>query len=100
MRQRINPKLPVRDFAITNSKDQYRDWDAEVFRGFSTLPVSIRCQAGRSRGDGAGRGRGGCGRVHRLSNQTADPVEIIELQFGAYLGEDDIVRLGDDYGRT
>ena len=41
-----------------------------------------------------------CGQVHRLSNQTADPVEIIELQFGAYLGEDDIVRLGDDYGRT
>jgi mannose-6-phosphate isomerase len=41
-----------------------------------------------------------CGQVHRLANQTAVPVEIIELQFGAYLGEDDIVRLGDDYGRT
>ena len=41
-----------------------------------------------------------CGQVHRLANQTDGPVEIIELQFGAYLGEDDIVRLGDDYGRT
>jgi mannose-6-phosphate isomerase-like protein (cupin superfamily) len=41
-----------------------------------------------------------CGQVHRLANQTEGPVEIIELQFGAYLGEDDIVRLGDDYGRT
>lgn len=41
-----------------------------------------------------------CGQVHRLANQTAGPVEIIELQFGAYLGEDDIVRLGDDYGRS
>ena len=41
-----------------------------------------------------------CGQVHRLSNQTHDPVEIIELQFGEYLGEDDIVRLSDDYGRN
>jgi mannose-6-phosphate isomerase len=40
-----------------------------------------------------------CGQVHRLSNQTQDPVEIIELQLGDYLGEDDIERLGDDYGR-
>lgn len=40
------------------------------------------------------------GQVHRLSNATSEPVEIIEVQFGAYLGEDDIVRLGDDYGRV
>ena len=39
------------------------------------------------------------GQVHRLANQTADPVEIVEVQFGDYLGEDDIVRLQDDYGR-
>jgi hypothetical protein len=31
---------------------------------------------------------------------THEPVEIVEVQFGYYLGEDDIVRLGDDYGRT
>jgi len=37
--------------------------------------------------------------VHRLANLTTDPVEIIEVQFGSYLGEDDIVRLQDDYGR-
>jgi mannose-6-phosphate isomerase-like protein (cupin superfamily) len=41
-----------------------------------------------------------CGQVHRLANQTADVVEIIEIQLGAYLGEDDIVRLSDDYGRA
>jgi mannose-6-phosphate isomerase-like protein (cupin superfamily) len=41
-----------------------------------------------------------CGQVHRLANQTADVLEIIEIQLGAYLGEDDIVRLGDDYGRA
>ena len=40
------------------------------------------------------------GDVHRLANLTADPVEIIEVQFGDYLGEDDIVRLQDDYGRA
>ena len=40
------------------------------------------------------------GQVHRLTNVTPEPVEIIEVQFGAYLDEDDIVRLGDDYGRA
>lgn len=39
------------------------------------------------------------GQVHRLTNLTAGPVEIVEVQFGSYLGEDDIVRLSDDYGR-
>ena len=40
------------------------------------------------------------GEVHRLANLTNDPVEIVEVQFGSYLGEDDIVRLQDDYGRS
>ena len=40
------------------------------------------------------------GQVHRLTNVTEQPVEIVEVQFGAYLGEDDITRLGDDYGRA
>ena len=40
------------------------------------------------------------GRVHRLTNLTDAPVEIVEVQFGSYLGEDDIVRLQDDYGRN
>jgi mannose-6-phosphate isomerase len=40
------------------------------------------------------------GQLHRLTNLTQEPVEIVELQFGAYLGEDDIERLQDDYGRT
>ncbi|APW41730.1 phosphomannose isomerase type II C-terminal cupin domain [Rhodoferax saidenbachensis] len=39
------------------------------------------------------------GQVHRLANLTTEPVQIVEVQFGAYLGEDDIVRLQDDYGR-
>ncbi len=40
------------------------------------------------------------GQVHRLSNLGREPVEIIEVQIGAYLGEDDITRLQDDFGRT
>ena len=40
------------------------------------------------------------GEVHRLTNKTGRPVEIVEVQFGAYLGEDDIERLQDDYGRS
>ena len=40
------------------------------------------------------------GQVHRLANKTTEPVEIVEVQFGAYLGADDIVRLQDDYGRN
>jgi mannose-6-phosphate isomerase len=39
------------------------------------------------------------GQVHRLANPGSDPLEIVELQFGDYLGEDDIIRLSDDYGR-
>ena len=40
------------------------------------------------------------GEVHRLSNPGAIPLEIIEVQSGSYLGEDDIVRFEDHYGRT
>jgi mannose-6-phosphate isomerase len=39
------------------------------------------------------------GQVHCLANRTTEPMEIIEVQFGDYLGEDDIVRLSDNYGR-
>jgi len=39
------------------------------------------------------------GAVHRLDNFTSQTVEIIEVQIGDYLGEDDIVRVEDIYGR-
>lgn len=39
----------------------------------------------------------GC--VHRIANPGHEPVHIIEVQCGDYLGEDDIVRLEDNYGR-
>jgi mannose-1-phosphate guanylyltransferase/mannose-6-phosphate isomerase len=40
------------------------------------------------------------GEVHRLSNPGSIPLEIIEVQSGSYLGEDDIVRFEDTYGRA
>lgn len=40
------------------------------------------------------------GAVHRIENPGDEPVHIIEVQCGDYLGEDDIVRLEDNYGRA
>lgn len=40
------------------------------------------------------------GERHRLANPGKVPLEIIEVQSGSYLGEDDIVRYEDTYGRT
>jgi mannose-1-phosphate guanylyltransferase/mannose-6-phosphate isomerase len=40
------------------------------------------------------------GEVHRLANPGTIPLEIIEVQSGSYLGEDDIVRFKDTYGRA
>ena len=40
------------------------------------------------------------GTQHRLENPGVIPLEIIEVQTGAYLGEDDIVRFDDNYGRA
>ncbi|OWS70372.1 mannose-1-phosphate guanylyltransferase/mannose-6-phosphate isomerase [Polynucleobacter aenigmaticus] len=40
------------------------------------------------------------GQTHRLANPGNTPLEIIEVQSGSYLGEDDIVRFEDTYGRS
>ena len=42
----------------------------------------------------------GRGAAHRIGNDTTEPVVIIEIQRGGYTGEDDIVRLEDDYQRA
>lgn len=39
------------------------------------------------------------GTIHRIENRSQDNVFIIEVQNGEYLGEDDIIRLEDDYLR-
>ena len=40
------------------------------------------------------------GAAHRLSNTGTDTLTVIEVQRGTYFGEDDIIRLEDDYGRS
>jgi mannose-1-phosphate guanylyltransferase/mannose-6-phosphate isomerase len=40
------------------------------------------------------------GSRHRLVNPGKQPLELIEVQSGSYLGEDDIVRFDDTYGRV
>jgi len=39
------------------------------------------------------------GASHRIENKQDEPVIFIEVQYGTYFGEDDIVRIEDDYGR-
>jgi len=39
------------------------------------------------------------GAVHRLANRGKIPLELIEVQTGSYLGEDDIIRIEDVYKR-
>ena len=39
------------------------------------------------------------GSTHRLSNKETKPLKLIEIQCGQYLGEDDIFRFDDQYGR-
>jgi mannose-6-phosphate isomerase len=40
------------------------------------------------------------GSKHRIQNDSSDKVVFIEVQTGTYFGEDDIVRIEDDYNRT
>lgn len=40
------------------------------------------------------------GSVHRIENTGASPATLVEVQVGDYLGEDDIIRLEDVYGRS
>ena len=40
------------------------------------------------------------GEKHRLENEGPEPLHLIEVQSGSYLGEDDIVRFEDTYGRS
>jgi len=41
----------------------------------------------------------GVGEIHRMHNAGAAPLVFFEVQIGDYLGEDDIVRIEDDFGR-
>jgi mannose-6-phosphate isomerase len=38
--------------------------------------------------------------LHRIANPAAEPAVLIEVQLGSYFGEDDIIRVADDYQRV
>jgi len=38
--------------------------------------------------------------IHRIENETDEMVVVVEVQIGSYLGEDDIIRFDDIYGRS
>jgi mannose-6-phosphate isomerase-like protein (cupin superfamily) len=40
------------------------------------------------------------GDAHRIGNEHDELLVVVEIQRGSYTGEDDIVRLADDYGRA
>lgn len=40
------------------------------------------------------------GSIHRLSNEQQEPLEVLEVQIGDLLSEEDIERFTDDYGRA
>jgi mannose-6-phosphate isomerase len=40
------------------------------------------------------------GTAHRIECTSGEPLVLVEVQLGSYLGEDDIERLADDYGRV
>ena len=60
---------------VTKGKDVFTLAEA----GLTTIPVGV---------------------LHRMENREAVPLEVIEVQQGDYLGEDDIIRFDDRYGRS
>lgn len=67
-----------------------------IIKGIATITLGERVQTYKA-GDHV---HIPLGTVHRLANEGDTPVELIEVQLGSYLGEDDIVRLEDRYQRT
>lgn len=89
-RIQVNPKASL---SLQKHHHRAEHWivvqgTAEITRGSETLLLSENQSTYISLGE-----------VHRLSNPGSIPLEIIEVQSGSYLGEDDIVRLDDQYGR-
>lgn len=77
---------------------QMHEWRAEhwvVISGTATCTVDDRVRA-CGPGDTVVVPRG---IAHRIANDTAEPVVLVEIQLGDHLCEEDIERLEDDYGR-
>lgn len=86
--------LPGQQISLQRHRRRAEHW--VVVQGIATVTLdaqTLTLRAGQSCDIALGQ-------VHRLANHTSSLVEIVEVQFGDYLGEDDIERLQDDYGRN
>lgn len=90
-RIQVNPKASL---SLQKHHHRAEHWivvqgTAEITRGSETLLLSENQSTYIPLGE-----------VHRLANPGSIPLEIIEVQSGSYLGEDDIIRFDDQYGRN
>lgn len=80
-------------FSLQTHKHRGENWIVITGNGIATVgSKEIPVQKGSTLEITAGV-------AHRLANTGKTPLAIIEIQFGDYLEEDDIVRLQDDFGR-
>ena len=73
--------------------------DEKVMRIINENPEGVALQLGRKKLEKNQSTYIPLGSKHRLSNKGTEPLIIIEVQSGDYLGEDDIFRFEDVYGR-
>jgi mannose-6-phosphate isomerase len=80
--------------SLQSHKHRSEHWT--IVTGLATVTVD-KTVSKLSRGQSVDIPRGA---IHRLESLDGGTVEIIEVQFGDYLGEDDIIRYEDVYART
>jgi mannose-6-phosphate isomerase-like protein (cupin superfamily) len=84
---------PGKRLSLQKHQRRAEHWTAVYGEGLVTLDGK---QIRLKKGDSIDVPRGG---VHRIENPTKENMAFIEVQMGDYFGEDDIVRLEDDFGR-
>jgi mannose-6-phosphate isomerase-like protein (cupin superfamily) len=85
---------PGKRISLQRHRQRLEHWTVVEGRGVVTRGGECRALAP---GDSVDIGRGV---IHRIENQGACPLVFIEVQRGDYLGEDDIERFEDDFGRA
>jgi mannose-1-phosphate guanylyltransferase/mannose-1-phosphate guanylyltransferase/mannose-6-phosphate isomerase len=86
--------IPGGRLSLQSHKHRAEHWTVVAGEATVTIGDAVRKLA---RGQAVDIGQGD---VHRLENFGETDVELIEVQFGDYLGEDDIVRYDDAYSRA
>ena len=86
--------IPGGHLSLQSHKFREETWviiqgQAEVIVGDTTAQLLPGSRVGIEVGD-----------IHRLKNSGDEPLIVVEVQYGSYLGEDDITRYADDYGRS